>query len=179
MCVGSLGKAKHLQQRGFCRALPRLPGPATSTTPAGAGSAAGSAGAAPGPAAEGRPAPPQPYNMAPHFAPPLPYNMAARYLAAAGRQATARRRRYSFRLPERHYVNVDPRVCTSSSGSGDDRYGGGVWGPAAPIRPHPRPGGSWGRPVGPGGCGEGPAALLPALGPAAGAELRGGEAGPP
>lgn len=54
-----------------------------------------------------------------------------------------------------------------------------AWGPLVPIRPHPPPGERWGRPAGPGGCGEGPGAQLPALRPVAGPEQRGGEAGPP
>lgn len=53
----------------------------------------------------------------------------------------------------------------------------GLW---VPIHLHPRPGGRRARSESPRGSGEGPAALLlPARGLEWGAELPGGEAGPP
>lgn len=109
-------------------------------------------------------APPLPYNMAAPAPPPRPRRQATA-IPSGFQSATISMLNGAFPLP---------LPGPAAPGMAEGRRGLSV-----PIRPHPRPGGRRGRPGAPGSCGEGRAALLPALGPAAaGPELRGGEAGP-
>lgn len=137
-------------------------------------------GSVPGPAAERRRAPPRFSRTTPNLCCRTTWQRPRS--TAAGIRAIVRRRPYSFRVSACHYFIVDPRAARFPfplPGPAAPGMAGGGCGLLAPIRPHPRLGGRWERPGAPGGCGEGPVALLPALGPVAGAERRGGGAGPP